>query len=104
MPLPACHVRSSGCNSPLWAQCFLRLQMSLLYFWAAEFKARLTWMQGKTLYHDIKILEYSPLKSVWYWIFWTEPMRQGFTMFLAWTSLALELIVPYLLWSRWMPL
>ncbi|CAE7227022.1 unnamed protein product [Symbiodinium natans] len=91
---------SRGCNSPLWAQCFLRLQMSLLYFWAAEFKARLTWMQGKTLYHDIKILEYSPLKSVWYWIFWTEPMRQGFTMFLAWTSLALELIVPYLLWSK----
>ena len=37
-------------------------RMSLLYFWAGEFKARVSWLDGTTLYKDIEILD-TPLDS-----------------------------------------
>ena len=83
----------------LWALSLLRLQMSLLYFWAGEFKAKISWVQGSTLYRDVAILDTSPLKSLWHLIFWTEPIRRSVTTVLACAALALELTLPFLLWS-----
>ena len=83
----------------LWALSLLRLQMSLLYFWAGEFKAKISWVQGSTLYRDVAILDTSPLKGLWHFIFWTEPMQRSVTTVLACSALALELLLPFLLWS-----
>ena len=41
----------------------------------------------------------SPLKSLWHLIFWTEPIRRSVTTVLACAALALELTLPFLLWS-----
>ncbi|CAE7208715.1 unnamed protein product [Symbiodinium sp. CCMP2592] len=97
--LPGWCTRGRGGGS-LWALSLLRLQMSLLYFWAGEFKAKISWVQGSTLYRDVAILDTSPLKSLWYLIFWTEPIRRSVTTVLACSALALELTLPFLLWSK----
>ncbi|CAE7039860.1 unnamed protein product [Symbiodinium sp. CCMP2456] len=89
-----------GRGGSLWALSLLRLQVSLLYFWAGEFKAKISWVQGATLYRDVAILDTSPLKGLWHFIFWTEPMRRSVTTVLACSALALELTLPFLLWSK----
>mmetsp|Transcript_15472 Transcript_15472/g.29192 ORF Transcript_15472/g.29192 Transcript_15472/m.29192 type:complete len:526 (+) Transcript_15472:334-1911(+) len=90
-----------GCAGSLWAKSLIRLQTSLLYLFAGLFKARQSWLNlHGTLYDDIRLLDFSPLRSVWYFLLPTEGARRAFTLALAAGAMVMELTLPFAIWSR----
>lgn len=109
-PCDACYSLSSFIRkredrderASLWAAGLFRLHVSLLYFFAAEFKLQPEWLakDGGSLYKDIHIWELSPLSPVYTFFVHSKQWQQFLAYWMARGIIVLEISLAFGFWSH----
>eukprot|EP00435_Cladocopium_sp_Y103_P039647 s1481_g10.t1 len=98
---PGCQKFLGDAGDSLWAKNLFRLQCSLLYFFAAEFKIQPEWLgpHGGTLIKDVHIFDLSPLRDVEHFLLPTQRVREILAHLMAVGIIIVEISLAFGFWS-----